>query len=749
MDPGKAFLSQLKLYTDYLKWDDRLGRYETWVEACANVLDTHRTRYGPTIEPLLQEILPAIERLAFLPSMRHLQFRGEQVLRNNARLYNCCATYAYAPDVFHKGFFVLLSGAGLGVSMKRKFIGQLPPLQRRALSAISYRIPDSIEGWAEAARVLMSSFCRHPSLDPTYHGHPIEFDYSLIRPKGAPITGGFLAPGPDGLRQSLDRIAAMLDVAIGAQDAIPFTSMLACDIFMHLSDAVLSGGVRRSAMNILIDPDDHDLLHAKTGNWRHTHPWRARSNNAVGLMRHTFTLDKLRHWLSFNRGDNDLGLALLNHEDDIFNPCYEIGFNFYDRIRDRTESVFQFCNLNEINASACVSADGQFSAAKFHDLCRKAAILGTLQAGYTDFPLLGRQTSDIVSGESLLGISVTGWMCRPELFDETILSEGAEIVKATNREVATMIGIRPAARATTVKPSGNASVVLQTSPGIHPEHARRYFRIMQLARQAPTARYLESHHPEMLEPSRWSATGSDYAVFVPCENEKDVLLKQDMQGVRHLEHIRLVRSAWVEPGKTEALCYKPGTSHNVSNTVIVDDEAAVSTYLFEHQDDFTAVSFIAPMGDKDYVQAPYTSVMTETEWTDRYGATAPALRALVPQALAAFDGNLWTACDALAGSLSVGDVATPRAEWLGAAHALADHSFGGDNRRLAYALKDRYLLDKWNAIKAVFTSVPDLGAALREPMRVSVQQTNALACHAEYCDTDITPRDGQIDVRKD
>src|SRR5690606_31007115 len=176
---------------------------------------------------LLHEILLSIERMEFLPSMRHLQFRGEQVLRNNARLYNCCATYAYAPDVFHKGFYVLLSGAGLGVSMKRKFISQLPPLNRRTLPAIPYVIPDSIEGWADAARVLMSSFCLHPSLDPAYHSHRIDFDYNRIRPKGAPITGGFLAPGPDGLRQSLDRIAAMLDEAIGTRDAIPFTSLLA------------------------------------------------------------------------------------------------------------------------------------------------------------------------------------------------------------------------------------------------------------------------------------------------------------------------------------------------------------------------------------------------------------------------------------------------------------------------------------------------------------------------------------------
>lgn len=742
MDPGKAFLAQLKLYTDYLKWDTQRERYETWEEACADVLDTHRHKYGSKVEPLLSEILPALQKKEFLPSMRHLQFRGDQILRNNARLYNCCATYAYAPDVFHKGFYVLLSGAGLGVSMKRKFTRQLPPLNRRSGPAMPFVIPDSIEGWAKAAGALMSSFCLHPSLDPAYHGHRIDFDYGLIRPKGAPITGGFLAPGPDGLRQSLDRIAAMLDTAIGGQDAIPFSSLLAYDIFMHLSDAVLSGGVRRSAMNMLIDPDDQPMLRAKTGDWRRAYPWRARSNNSVGLFRHAFSLRELQHWLGMNRGDNDLGVVFLAHEDDMFNPCYEIGFNFYAQIRDRKESVFQFCNLNEINASACVDTLGKFSPAKFLDLCRKAAILGTLQAGYTDFPFLGAQTGEIVAGEALLGISVTGWMCRPELFDPEILTRGAEIIKATNREVASLISIRPGARTTTVKPSGNASVVLQTSSGIHPEHARRYFRIMQLARQAPTAQYLETHHPDMLEPSRWSATGSDYAVFVPCENRDNVILKEDMQGVRHLQLIELVRRAWVLPGKTESLCYRATTSHNVSNTVILDDEAEVARYLFDHQDHFTAVSFLAPSGDKEYVQAPYTAVLTEQEFASQYGERSEVFRQMIQTGLRVFDNDLWQACTFLTNQETYVSDRPPFSKdqeiWRIEAARVSDALYAGDRVRLGHALKDRYLSDKWHQILHTFR-VPDLAQILRHPAPVEIRQTNAVACQADYCDTDLPP----------
>ena len=116
MDKGKEFLSQLKLYSDYLKWDSALGRYETWEEACDKVLNTHRMKYGNVIDPLLEEIAESYYNKEYLASQRNLQFREEQIIRNNCKIYNCCTTYAYSPDVFSKGFFVLLSGTGLGVS---------------------------------------------------------------------------------------------------------------------------------------------------------------------------------------------------------------------------------------------------------------------------------------------------------------------------------------------------------------------------------------------------------------------------------------------------------------------------------------------------------------------------------------------------------------------------------------------------------------------------------------------------------
>lgn len=743
MSIGKQFLSELKLHTDYLKWNDALGRYETWPEACDSILDMHRVQYGEKVGSLLDEIRPSLHNKEFLASQRNLQYRGEQVRKHNTKLYNCCTTYAYSPDMFGKAFYILLCGCGLGVSLKNKFVSQLPSINQRGKDVIIHVVEDSVEGWSEAVRALISSFCSHPSLLPEYYSKQIKFDFSLIRPKGAFIAGGFKAPGPDGLRQSLERIETLMASNTGS-----FKSIVAYDILMHISDAVLSGGVRRSALSVIMDADDQDMINAKTGNWRADNPQRARSNNSVGLIKGQFSKDDFGKLVSLNQGDSDVGFVFMNHEDEVFNPCFEIGFNFYQKIADRNESVFQFCNLNEINASACVDQDGQFSADKFYDLCRKASILGTLQAGFTSFPYLGKQTEQIVAGESLLGISITGWMMRPELFNAEILKKGAEVVKQTNVEVAKLIGINPAARTTTVKPSGNASVVLQTSSGIHPDHSRRYFRVMQLNKESETAKFLEINMPDILEESRWSATGSDYVVFVPCENPDYAITKDQINDIQHLEMIRLVQNSWVEHGKRIELCYQPETRHNVSNTVILDDVDIVTDYLFTNQKDFTAVSFVSRFSDLDYTQAPFTSIRTTEELVAKYGDGAIFMAGLIVDGLHYFENDLWSALDyvnqayAGDGSLRLGskpietgtrDMKLLKHDWARRVIKFSTNFFQGDLKKTIYCMKDVHLWHKWKVIERSFKLV-DFGSILNSPKYKDVDQFGAVACSGGACE---------------
>lgn len=734
---GKEFLAQLKMYNDYMKWLPEKGRYETWDEACENVLNTHILNYGNKIKPYLEEILPHYKERGILVSQRNLQFRGVDIAKHNARLYNCCTTYCNTPDVFSKGFYILLCGTGLGVNMFPLFVKNLPYLHRRIKGTQTYTISDSIEGWADAIHILISSYCSHPSLDESYFGYIINFDYSLIRPKGSKVSGGFKAPGHEGLKQSLERIESLIDYEIDGEDFIPFRSIIAYDIFMHISDAVLSGGVRRSAMNIIMSPDDEELVYAKIGNWREKYPWRARSNNSIGLMRNKFSSNYLQELLELNEGDNDLGFVFMNNPYEIYNPCYEIGFNFWNQIEDYNHSAFQFCNLTEINAGACKDKNGSLDESKFYELCRVAAIAGTLQAGWSNFTYLNKQTEKIVEGEALLGVSITGWFDNPGLFNEEILKQGARIVKETNSEVASFIKINPAARLTCVKPSGNASVLLKTSSGIHGEHSHNYFRIMQINKDSEVAKWLVENKEEMLEESVWSATKTDWVVFVPCSISKESLTKDDLKGILHMEKIKLVQNSWVKEGKNKELCYHPDIEHNVSCTIIIDDIHQITDYLYNNQDYFTAVAFISNFGDKDYNQAPFTSVLDSQELLDKYGDGVMFMSGLVVDALHYFNNNLWDATEYILNPdkqiLGTREQTLLRKDWLRRAKKFAKNYMKGDLKQTVYCMKDVHLWHKWNNVLRGF-KIPDFTEILKQPTYREVSDYAAIACSGNQCE---------------
>lgn len=732
-DKGKRFLSELKLHSDYLKWKDELGRYERYDEAVESILSMHKEKYGDKITPYIDEIRPHLYNKNLLASQRNLQYRRDQIFSHNCRLYNCATTYANSPDVFSKGFYVLLCGTGLGVSLRKKFVSQLPDISRRSTETVLYTVEDSIEGWAEASKVLISSFCKHPSLYEEYFQLKVVFDFSKIRPKGAMISGGFKAPGSDGLRESLKKIESLLEANYGT-----FKSIVAYDVFMHLSDAVLSGGVRRSAMLVLVDHDDTDMVQAKSGSWYIDNPQRARSNNSVGLIRGKCTKEEFDSLIAVNQGDNDIGFIFCSSEDEIFNPCVEIGFSFYNEIIDKSKAAFQFCNLNEINASSLTNAYGRFDPDLFFAICRSSAVLGTLQAGYASFPYLGEETERIVKGEALLGISITGWMTCLDLFDPELLKAGSDIIKQTNKEVVKLIGINQAARTCCVKPSGNASVILGTSSGIHPEHSERYFRVMQINKESDVTKYLEENMREILEESRWSATNSDYVIYVPCENEKGTVYKDSIQGVKHLELIKLVQENWVMNGKNEELCYDKKACHNVSNTIIIDNMAEISEYLYQNQEYFGGVSFITNFGDKDYVQAPFTSVKNTEEIMKEYGDGALFMSGLIVDGLHYFNNNLWDAVDFVKNesrpimSDSSEDVLLKK-NWIKRVKKYSKNYFKGDLDKTIYCMKEVHLFHKWNTIKRKFKLV-DFATILSKPKFKDVSDYASMACSGGQCE---------------
>ena len=729
----RKLLSEAKFYDGYSRFNDELERYETWDEAVDRVMSMHEGFYSSKMNKIteyVEEARDAYKQQYVLGAQRALQFGGEQILKHQMRMYNCTSSYADRPEFFGEVFYILLCGAGAGFSVQKHHVKKLPKIQARSKQPKTHVVEDSIEGWATAVDVLLSSYFVNGGKHPEYAGRRVYFDLSQIRPKGAKISGGFKAPGPDGLRLALDKIEHLLQAEIiDTKDPKKLRPIQVYDIVMYTADAVLSGGVRRSATICLFSPDDEEMMNAKTGNWFMDNPQRGRSNNSAVIVRDESSPEEFNKLMQSVRQFGEPGFVFVNSREHTTNPCVEIGM--FPQIKGK--SGWQGCNLTEINGGKCTSKEEFFKA------CRAASILGTLQAGYTDFKFLGDTSKKIFDREALIGASITGWMNNPDvLFDAEVLEEGARIVKEVNREVAEAIGINPAARTTCVKPSGNASVLLQTGSGIHAEHSEMYIRNVQMTKDSEVTAAIKASNPFMVEDSVWSATGSDVVVSFPILPKKGSIFKDELLGVHHLEKVKLAQKHWVEAGTNIELCADEGVRHNVSNTIIVDDWDQVEKYVFENRNSFAGISFLPMTGDKDYNQAPNTAVISAKDMVKKYDTAAIFASGLVVDGLDAFD-NLWNACSTAQGmgedlSLETSDNAIKK-DWVRRFNSFAENYLDGDLKQAEYCLKDSYLLHKWNKINKNFKPIT-WENDLTEKKYTEVDTLGAAACAGGGCEID-------------
>ena len=241
-------------------------------------------------------------------------------------MYNCSVSAADRPRFFSEAMYMLLCGCGVGFSVQHHHIAKLPKIHKRfAKKSKVFTVPDSIEGWADAFGVLLSSYFVGGGTFPEYEGCQVHFDFSKIRPKGSLISGGFKAPGPDGLREALVKCEALLeDLLKDSKEALPLKPITAYDFVMHMSDAVLSGGVRRSATICLFSKTDKEMLNAKTGDWYITNPQRGRSNNSVMLIRDEVTREE---WAEIMKSVKEFGEPAFIFTDNLdfhYNPCVTI-----------------------------------------------------------------------------------------------------------------------------------------------------------------------------------------------------------------------------------------------------------------------------------------------------------------------------------------------------------------------------------------------------------------------------------------
>lgn len=674
-------LSEFIRVARYARYLPEKGRRETWAEQVDRVMSMHREFYigidNPDLINVMNEIRDAMINKEILGSQRGLQFGGLAILNKHARLYNCTATYMDRPRAFQEVMWLLLCGCGVGISVQIHHVNQLPVLNRPINGTKQVVIPDSIEGWADAVGELMNSYFVPGSAR-------VEFDFSNIRPKGSIIHNmDGKAPGPGPLHRALEKIRTICD-----RSGERLRPIDVFDIITHASDAVVAGGVRRSALLTIFSADDHEMASAKTGNWFVDNPQRARSNNSVLLLRDRTTFEQFHSIIEHTRQFGEPGFIWADDTEVLYNPCCEI--QLYARDSNGTSGC-EFCNLSEINMKKITTPE------EFYRACRLASALCTLQVGYCSFPYLGSVTESIVKHEALIGVSMTGMMDSPAIaFDPEVQRAGAKIVVETNRHFAKILGFNPAARCTTVKPAGTTSCILDTASGIHPHHSKRYFRRVQSNCLEHTLNFYKSKNPDSVEPSVWSSNGTDEVITFLCETHANAKTKKEVGALELLKFVHLTQNNWIKFGSESA------RKHNVSNTITVKPEEweDVIQYIYTHRSDFVGVSLLPMSGDRDYIQAPFQEVLTRCELENQYGPNiVSAIRPLLLRAKRLFD-NLYKACDELrCDRLSVIG-SSRKVQWVRCAKSFAKNRFNGDIQKLIYCLKDVDAYKQWNRISS-------------------------------------------------
>jgi len=574
MNIEQNILSDITVYLKYAKYNEKQKRREIWKELVNRNKNMHIDKF-PQLKEEINRSYKLVHNKKILPSMRALQFSGKTIEINNARIYNC----AYLPidnyRCFSETMFLLLSGCGVGYSVQSHHIDQLPEI-KIPLKTKRYLIGDSIEGWADAIRMLMKSYL-------TGTPRP-DFDYRDIREKGAKLlTAGGKAPGPEPLKECLFQIQKILDRKKNGEKLTP----LEChDIICHIADAVLSGGIRRAALISLFDLDDEEMLTCKFGNWYELNPQRGRANNSAMILRHKIKkrefIDLWKKVEASNSGEP--GIYFSNDKDYGTNPCCEIALRPY-----------QFCNLCEINVSDIESQED------LNERARSASLIGTLQASYTNFHYLRDVWKKTTEKDALIGVGMTG-IASGKIFNYN-LEEAAEIVKLENERIAKIIGINKAARCTTIKPSGTSSLVLGTSSGIHDWHDEYYIRTIRLGKNESLYTHLQIHHPELLEDDYFKPT-IQAIVSVPQKAPEGAFIRNNTTALDLLERVKKFNIEWVKIGHR-----KGENTNNVSATISIKENEweEVGEWMWKNREFYNGLS-VLPYDGHSYKQAPFQTI---------------------------------------------------------------------------------------------------------------------------------------------
>ena len=578
MDISQSILSDITVYMKYAKFNPDVQRRETWKELVDRNKAMHLKKF-PTLKKEIEAAYKFVYDRKALPSMRSMQFAGKPIEISPNRIYNC----AYLPiddwRAFGETMFLLLGGTGVGYSVQKHHVEQLPEIRKPdPKKTRRFLIGDSIEGWADAVKVLVRSYFEG--------GSTPNFDFSDIRAKGAAlITSGGKAPGPQPLKECLIKLQGILD---SKENNDKLTSIEVHDMICHIADAVLTGGIRRAALISLFSADDANMIGAKAGSWWELNPQRGRANNSAVLLRNKVTEEFFFElWKKIEAsGAGEPGIYLSNDKDWGTNPCCEIALR-----------PFQFCNLCEVNVSDVVDQDDLNARVK------AAAFIGTLQASYTSFHYLRPIWQRTTEKDGLIGVGMTG--IGSGAAQKLDLKEAAKIVKEENERVAKIIGINVAARCTTIKPSGTSSLTLGTSSGIHAWHNDYYIRRIRVGKNEAIYTHLAVNNPELIEDEYFRP--HDTAVIGVPQKAPDGSIFRTESAIELLERVKFFYQNWVKPGHRNGQ-----NTHNISATVSIkeDEWEAVGKWMWDNRKFYNGLS-VLPYNGGTYIQAPFEDCTQE------------------------------------------------------------------------------------------------------------------------------------------
>ena len=529
------------------------------------------------------DLYTSIVSMQVMPSMRAMMTAGPALERNHIAAYNCSYLPVDSPRAFDECLYILMHGTGVGFSVERQYVSQLPRVPDEFEdSETTIIVQDSKEGWYRGYKELLNLL---------YAGMVPKWDMTKVRPAGAKLkTFGGRASGPDPLHNLFIFTVNMFKKSAGRR----LSSIECHDIMCKIADVVIVGGVRRSALISLSNLSDDRMRHSKSGSWWETEPQRALSNNSVCYTEKPDIGTFMREWVSlyesksgergiFNRVSAQRQAAKYERRDaDIdygTNPCSEI------ILRPK-----QFCNLSEV----VVREDDTVKT--LHRKIELATILGTIQSCFTDFKSISKQWTRNTEEERLLGVSLTGIMDNKLLSNKTkddlptVLNELRLTAVKTNEKWAKLFNIESSAAITCVKPSGTVSQLVDAASGIHPRHNPYYIRTIRADKKDPLTQFLIDQgfpHEDAAE-----KPDSLTVLSFPFQPPSGAITRKEISATEQESLWQIYAKYWCE--------------HKPSITVSVKEKEwlQVANFVYNNFEDMSGVSFL-PMSEHSYRQAPY------------------------------------------------------------------------------------------------------------------------------------------------